>query len=85
MRRRESPDPTKRPGAPGAPKSRKHDLNLREDAPARGHERPSRKEENNEEPAGDTTRPITNKDDQNKITNTDNNAQPMGEDEREGA
>jgi hypothetical protein len=85
MRLREFPDPSKRPGKPGDPKSRKHDLNVREDAAARGHHYPSRPEVNNEEPAGETTRPITNNDAQNQITNADNSAQPLGEDEREGA
>jgi hypothetical protein len=84
MRYREMPDPNKRPGAPGKSKSRKHDLNLPDDSPSREHNRPSRREENNDEPAGDTTRPVTNKDDQNVITNTDVNDIPIGEDEREG-
>jgi hypothetical protein len=84
MRHRETPDPNKRPGAPGNSKSRKHELNVPDDAFSREHQKPSRREINNEEPAGDTTRPVTNKDEQNVITNTDANDYPMGEHEREG-
>jgi hypothetical protein len=83
MRLREFPDPGKRPGGPGA-KYRKHDRNAGEENANREPQHPSEKEVNNEEPAGETTRPVTNKDKEKIITNSDNNAYPMGEDEREG-
>lgn len=83
MRLREFPDPGKRPGGPGA-KSRKHGLNAGEENTSR-EQRPAQREVNNEEPAGESIRPITNKDEQKVITNSDNSAQPLGENEREGA
>jgi len=83
MRLREFPDPGKRPGGPGA-KNRKHDLNAAEEDAGREHKHPSQKEVNNEEPAGDTTRPVTNRDQEKVITNSDNGAHPLGENEREG-
>ena len=83
MRQREFPDPGKRTGGPGA-KYRRHDRNAEEENTNRDHQHPEQKEVNNEEPAGESTRPITNKDEQKVITNSDQNAYPMGEDEREG-
>ena len=83
MRLREFPDPEKRPGGPGA-KYRKHDRKAEEEKKQREREGPSKKEVSNEEPAGETIRPITNRDEEKIITNTDKSGYPLTDDEREG-
>lgn len=80
MRHVEFQDPGKKPDP--ADKNRKRNPVVQDEETNRAQEKPSPKQST--EARSSDPHHITNRDEQDVITNTDNNAQPLGEKEREG-